>query len=49
MEKEIEEILIEASAYGLRDEVKFTAAKIMKETECTELQAYIIAFDEWIK
>ena len=48
--EQIEEILEEANAYGLRGEVKDTAKKILKkESELSELSAYVIAYNEWIK
>ena len=48
--EQIEEILEEANAYGLRGEVKDTAKKILKkESELSELSAYVIAYHEWIK
>lgn len=46
----IEEILIEADEYGLRDEVIETAAKIRKQDPSIEaVDSYQIAFKEWIK
>ena len=49
----IEEILIEADAFGLRLEVKESAEKIWKErtsdSEFTLLDAYHLAFLDWIK
>jgi len=49
----IEEILIEADAFGLRIEVRNTAEKIWAdrrdEEEFTLLEAYHLAYHEWIK
>jgi hypothetical protein len=46
----IEEILIEASAYSLRLEVIETATKLMDaDSELSSLQAYELAFQDWIK
>jgi len=48
--QQIEEILLEANAYGLRWEVKTRAQKFIKENEkLTEVQAYQLAYAEWIK
>ncbi len=47
-EEQIEEILIEASAYGLRLEVLKTAKEYM-DAGWERLLAYEMAFDEWIK
>ena len=48
--QQIEEILLEANAYGLRWEVKTYAKKFIKENEkLTEIQAYQLAYAEWIK
>jgi hypothetical protein len=47
-EKQIEEILIEADAYGLRLEVIETASKYQSEG-LDRLQAFEEAFKEWIK
>ena len=48
--EQIEEILEEANAYGLRREVKNTAKKILKkESALSELSTYVIAYHEWIK
>jgi hypothetical protein len=49
-EEHIEEILMEASAFGLRQEVIVEAKKIMQEDpKIDKVLAYQIAFDEWIK
>ncbi|MDA9262816.1 hypothetical protein OAC86_00600 [bacterium] len=45
---QIEEILAEANAYGLRSEVTQTAAQFTKEGY-SNLDAYSLAFNEWIK
>ena len=48
--QQIEEILQEAHAYGLKYEVMETATKILKkESDLSELSAYVIAYHEWIK
>jgi hypothetical protein len=47
---QIQEILAEARAYGLQHEVNEWADKFMDESpELTPLQAYAMAFNEWIK
>ena len=47
---QIEEILAEATAHGLRHEVCEWADKFMDESpEMEILDAYILAFEEWIK
>jgi hypothetical protein len=48
LEQQIEEILMEASAYGLRLEVIDFANKLMKEGN-DKLIAYEMAFNEWVK
>ena len=50
-QQQIEEILEEANAYGLRYEVMETATKIIKENKSniSELSAYVIAYNKWIK
>lgn len=49
-EEHIEEILMEASAYGLRLEVIEFAKKNMEEDpNMDRLTAYIHAFNDWIK
>lgn len=49
-EETIEEILMEASAYGLRTEVIEFAKKNMEEDpNMDRLEAYIHAFNDWIK
>ena len=49
--EQIEEILQEANAYGLKYEVMETATKILKDEgdDISELSAYVIAYHEWIK
>lgn len=47
-EIQIEEILLEAGAHGLRQEVVDWAIKEIEEGTPT-LQAYIYAYQEWIK
>jgi hypothetical protein len=49
-EEEIEEILYEASAYGLREEVMETAKQLMDENpKLSKVNAYSMAFNEWVK
>ena len=47
-EEQIEEILMEASAYGLRIEVLETAGNYIKEGY-DKLSSYEMAFNEWVK
>jgi hypothetical protein len=47
---QIELLLEEANVFGLRNEVKNTAEKFMKEDkELNILDAYFMAYSEWIK
>lgn len=46
--EQIEEILMEASAYGMRYEVEKTAKQLIKDGY-NKLDAYISAFEDWIK
>ena len=49
-QQQIEEILQEANAYGLKYEVMEAATKIIKEeSDISELSAYVIAYNKWIK
>ena len=49
-EELIEEILMEASAYGLRLEVIELAKKNMEQDPTMDrIDAYIYAFNDWIK
>lgn len=49
-EQQIEEILTEASAFGLRWEVQSTAEQIMDENpNLDKVDAYQQAFSEWVK
>jgi hypothetical protein len=49
-EEQIEEILEEANAYNLRYEVIEAATKILKEEpDISKLNAYVMAYNEWIK
>jgi hypothetical protein len=49
-EEQIEEILMEASTYGLRWEVMEWARKEMeKNPNMDKVHAYQNAFDEWVK
>jgi hypothetical protein len=49
-EEQIEEILMEASAYGLRLEVMDWARKEMEQNpKMDKVVAYQIAFSEWVK
>jgi len=47
-EEQIEEILMEASAYGLRLEVMEWAKRFMEEGH-DKIIAYELAFKEWVK
>lgn len=47
---QIEEILVEANAHGLRHEVCEWADKFIEEDpNISLLDAYVLAFQEWIK
>jgi hypothetical protein len=46
--QDIELVLTEASAWGLREEVKETAQQYIKEGH-HPVDAYHFAYDEWIK
>jgi len=49
-EEEIELILEEANAYGLRLEVEQWATQLLKEDyDLPRLEAYVRAYNEWIK
>lgn len=49
-EEMIEEILMEASAYGLRLEIIETAQKLREQDpKMDRLDSYIHAFNEWVK
>ena len=53
-EEQIELILEEARAYGLRQEVKNTAEELMTKASLKgvwlyKLDAYVLAYHEWIK
>lgn len=49
-EELIEEILMEASAYGLRLEViEFAKKNMEKDPTMDRIDAYIHAFNDWIK
>jgi len=49
-EQQIEEILMEASAYGLRFEVEKTAKSIIEDNSNIDtVLAYHMAYNEWIK
>ena len=48
-EEQIEEILEEANAYNLRQEIKDTAEKILKENDMfSKIDAYVKAYHEII-
>jgi len=50
VEEQIEEILEEANAYGLRNEVKTRAKKIIRENDMfSEIDAYVRAYYEIIE
>ena len=53
-EEQIEEILEEANAYNLRQEVKDSAEKSLKESSLkgvwlSRIDAYVNAYHNWIK
>ena len=49
-EEQIEEILEEANAYNLRQEVKEEAEKIFNENDMfSRIDAYVRAYHNWIK
>ena len=49
-EEEIELLLEEASAFGLRIEVEQWAIQLLKEDPTLlRLEAYVMAYNEWIK
>ena len=49
-EEEIELLLEEASAFGLRIEVEQWAMQELKEDpSLSRLEAYVMAYNEWIK
>ena len=49
-EEDIELILEEANAYGLRIEVEQWAWQLLKEDpDLSRLEAYVQAYNEWIK
>ena len=53
-EEEIELILLEANAYGLRQEIKETAEKKLEKASfegrwLSKLDAYVNAYNDWIK
>ena len=50
-EEQIEEILEEANAYNLRQEVKDTAEKILKKDDIfiSRVDAYLMAYNDWVK
>ena len=48
--EQIEEILQEANAYGLRAEVKKWARQFIdKDPKLTKIAAYQMSYDEWVK
>ena len=49
-EEDIELILEEANAFGLRIEVEQWAIQLLKEDhDLSRLEAYVLAYNEWIK
>ena len=49
-EEDIELLLEEANAYGLRIEVEQWAMQLLKEDpDLSRLEAYVQAYNEWIK
>ena len=48
--EQIEEVLQEANAYGLRSEVRDWARKFIdKDPKLTKIAAYQMSYDEWVK
>ena len=48
--EQIEEILQEANAFGLRSEVKQWARQFIdKDSKLTKIAAYQMSYDEWVK
>ena len=49
-EEDIELILEEANAFGLRIEVEQWAIQLLKEDpDLSRLEAYVLSYNEWIK
>ena len=49
-EEDIELLLEEANAYGLRIEVEQWAMQLLKEDmDLSRLEAYVQAYNEWVK
>ena len=50
-EEQIEEILEEANAYNLRQEVKDTAEQFIQNDNIlvSRVDAYLMAYNEWVK
>ena len=49
-EEDIELLLEEANAYGLRIEVEQWAMQLLKEDmDLSRLEAYVLSYNEWIK
>ena len=49
-EEDIELLLEEANAYGLRIEVEQWAIQLLKEDpDLPRIEAYVMAYNEWIK
>ncbi len=49
-DEQIELLLVEANAYGLRGEVEEWAIQELKEDpNLSRLEAYVLAYNEWIK
>ena len=47
---QIELLLLEANAYGLRLEVEQWAIQLLKEdSDISRIEAYVRAYNEWIK
>ena len=47
---QIELLLLEANAYGLRIEVEQWAIQLLKEdTNLSRIEAYVRAYNEWVK
>ena len=49
-EEDIELLLEEANAYGLRIEVEQWAMQLLKEDmDLSRIEAYVLSYNEWIK
>lgn len=49
-QRQIWEIIVEANAYGLQSEVEASAKQFIEDGSAkTRLEAYEMAFNEWVK